>query len=207
MPFVTEDEYQRLLASSRENQELHRRLEALEREATIDALTGLHRRPVLDRALERERNRRARAAEGGHAVEPLTLLFIDIDHFKRVNDTFGHQVGDTVIAAVAKTVKDSLRITDLAVRWGGEELAVLLPATDIDGAFSLADRIRQSVAELVITTPAMQPVPVTISIGVACAASAPIDQNDVTVELLHRADQALYQAKNGGRNRVCQLAA
>lgn len=157
--------------------------------ATTDALTGLHnRRSFLD-ILQQQLK-----ISTPHC--PGTLLLLDIDHFKRVNDTYGHPAGDLVIQNIAQGIRDSLRQDDITGRLGGEEFAVLLPKATLQQAQQLAERIREHVA----ATPTIthkETIYVTISIGVALLYGQ--DENSVQSQ----ADQALYQAKNSGRNRVC----
>ena len=163
----------------------------LARLATTDPLTGVaNRRRFLDQ-LEAELARSKRFAT------PAALLMIDIDWFKKVNDTHGHAVGDAVLKHLAELSRRRLRRIDLFGRLGGEEFGILLPGTDGAGAWQFADRFRRDVAE----TPLQNgegPIPITISIGVA-----QFDPDDVTADgILARADAALYRAKEGGRNRV-----
>jgi diguanylate cyclase (GGDEF)-like protein len=157
--------------------------------AELDALTGLYnrRRVNATMALDTERARRHR--------HPLSVLISDIDHFKSVNDRFGHGVGDDVIRQVAATMRQNLRRIDTAGRWGGEEFVVVMNDTPREGAQLVAERIRAAVEAI----PPMKDGPerITISIGVAIYA-----HNDTPAELVDRADQALYVAKRGGRNRV-----
>ena len=171
-----------------------RQLDAL---ARTDALTGLpNRREILER-LGREIERGERA---GH---PVAVLMFDIDHFKQVNDTWGHAVGDRVLQAVAETAQDSLRRIDSCGRIGGEEFLVLLPETGEADAQAAAERLRAAIAQRPITH-AGQPLRVTVSIGVAVRplGGAPLD----TDMLIHNADQALYIAKEAGRDRVAMLS-
>lgn len=163
-----------------------------------DSLTGVYNRRYLDRRLLEEiaRARRQRY--------PISLMYIDIDHFKRVNDTVGHQGGDDVLREVAGRIKDELRLSDALARFGGEEFVVLLIDADLDSAAFVAERIRASVAGTLINLTQEVRLSVTVSIGVACldpelAAGEP---ELVARDLLSRADGALYQAKAGGRNRV-----
>ncbi len=157
--------------------------------ATTDALTGLHnRRSFLD-ILQQQ-------LKLSTPHWPGALLLLDIDHFKRVNDTYGHPAGDLVIRNIAQGIRDSLRQDDITGRLGGEEFAVLLPKATLQQAQQLAERIREHVA----ATPTIthkETIYVTISIGVALLYGQ--DENSVQSQ----ADQALYQAKNSGRNRVC----
>jgi len=160
-----------------------------------DALTGLFNRRYLNQRLveEFERARRYR--------RPLSLIMTDIDHFKRINDTYGHQFGDQVIRAVAATLTAGLRKVDGAARYGGEEFCCYLPETDGDGAVGVAERLRQRVAQLGLVHESVA-VPVTMSFGVAVAQAAMGDHES----LLKAADDALYQAKHNGRNQVCRFS-
>ncbi|MBN4079216.1 diguanylate cyclase [Beggiatoa alba] len=169
--------------------ELRSANEQLSRLARLDDLTEIPNRRCLDDTLARECSRVSRDGK------PLTLLMIDIDHFKRVNDEFGHQVGDTCLKMVAATLRRSmLRPSDLVARYGGEEFVVLLPNTGSDGGRHVYERIRDAL----LTLNNMEITP-TISVGLTTAeAGAPI-----TPELLlASADKALYQAKGAGRNRL-----
>jgi len=164
---------------------------ALTEVAISDPLTGLHNRRAFQVRLaeEVERTRRSQA--------PFALLLVDLDHFKQVNDQFGHQAGDQALQAVAAVLHQELRAVDLPARIGGEEFAVLLPNTAEHGALEAAERLRAAIAA--------QPIPhqhttltITASVGVAwCPAHA-----DTGDGLLRVADQALYQAKRAGRNRT-----
>lgn len=164
----------------------------LERDATVDGLTGLYNRRWLDERLPRLVGRFQRSEE------PLALLMVDIDHFKRFNDEFGHLAGDQVLRSVAQTIQKDLRPTDLAARYGGEEMAVLLPDTTLEGARCAAERLRQKVSSTSVSGPDGTTLPtVTISIGMAS-----LQRDDTTQTLVDRADSALYRAKGKGRNRV-----
>jgi diguanylate cyclase (GGDEF)-like protein len=167
--------------------------EELERQARLDYLTGLaNRRHFMEQA-ERELARTLRYRN------PLTMLMLDIDHFKSVNDTYGHKIGDQVLQKLSAVCRESLREFDVIGRLGGEEFAVLLPMTDADRAWEIAERLRQSLARSVVLLEQGLPLNFTVSIGVAQLADG-----DINVDtLLHQADQALYQAKHGGRNQVC----
>lgn len=169
----------------------------LERQARTDYLTGLiNRRYFIDHC-QQELTRTLRY---GH---PLSLLMLDIDHFKKVNDTYGHLAGDQVLQALAACCQAQLREVDIAGRIGGEEFTILLPETDAGEACEVAERLRQMLADLGVAQSDGPPIRFTVSIGVACvgAATNTIDQ------LLQHADEALYQAKNNGRNRVCLFGA
>lgn len=164
-----------------------REASAYKRYAFIDQLTSLGNRRAFDDALTREL---AQARRGNH---PLSLLLFDIDHFKQVNDTYGHQVGDQVLTALGSLTKQILRQSDLSFRYGGEEFSILLPETDIDGGTILAEKLRNCIEKF--------PFPVvghkTASFGLAVLLVA-----DTANTLLERADAALYQSKRQGRNRV-----
>ena len=160
--------------------------------AFLDPLTGLSNRAALDRALARE-------VELAHRnALPLHLLVLDLDFFKRVNDQYGHLAGDCVLRATGKTVEQQLRQSDELFRYGGEEFVVILPGTDREGALMVAERIRQQVAAMRCECEGNS-IPVTCSIGVAA-----LDIHDNANSLFDKADKALYQAKYGGRNRVCE---
>lgn len=169
--------------------EAERELMAL---ATQDALTGLLNRGAFDHQLrlEFERSRRYE--------RPLTLLMIDVDWFKSVNDRYGHVTGDRVLSEVGRVVRNALRGCDQAGRFGGEELVVLLPETDAQGGWLVAERIRQGVMDLVVHVPEVA-LRVTVSVGLA---ERHAGHGELT-ELVAAADRALYRAKNAGRNRSC----
>jgi diguanylate cyclase (GGDEF)-like protein len=138
-------------------------------------------------------------AQSARTGQPLSVLFLDLDHFKQVNDVFGHAAGDNVLAAVGVTLRSSIRESDFCGRFGGEEFIALLPHTDLLGAGLVAEKIRAAVET--VQVPAVKRE-ITISIGVA---TAPV--HGIDVEVVSRlADRALYSAKAGGRNRV-ELAA
>jgi len=178
-------------------QQLEEANRELERLATTDGLTGLlNRRTVLD-GLERELGRCRRL---GH---PLAVVLADVDHFKRVNDTHGHLAGDRVLVRVARVLQASCRPYDLAGRYGGEELLLVLPETDADQARSAAERLRRAIADTPARLDTGQALSVTVSLGVA--ESAPGAEESVA-GLVGRADDALYLAKDQGRDRVCVAA-
>jgi len=166
----------------------------LERQATTDPLTqllnrrGFEARATLALALA-IRNER-----------PLSVLTLDIDFFKRINDTYGHDVGDVVLQTLARTLLQRARQTDVVARFGGEEFVLLLPDTDVKGAEYMAENLRQTIAALEIT-----PVGhITVSIGVS---SLYLNQaKDSLNEMIKRSDAALYEAKFSGRNKVCAIA-
>lgn len=178
-------------------EELRRSQEKYRELASIDPLTGLaNRRHFFTLALAELQ----RACRFGHH---LAIIMLDLDHFKKTNDTWGHAVGDKVLQSVAARCKEVLRTVDVIARYGGEEFVLLLPETSSDGAEVLAERLREALAEPPLQIGAST-IPVTASLG-ACAYS-PIMGSQCSPEDLERlltlADQALYQAKNAGRNRV-----
>lgn len=177
---------------------LHHRLqeaESLIRElATTDELTALaNRRAGQERLLEE-------LVRAGRHERTLAVVLLDIDHFKQVNDTHGHDAGDVVLKAVAKAVQTLLRQTDMAARWGGEEFLVVLPETGLAGAKATAERIRQAIASLPVLYGG-RALQITVSLGAAeLVRNERVEQ--AADDLLKRADQALYRAKHRGRNRV-----
>jgi len=162
--------------------------------ANTDPLTQCGNRFSLVGALNRE----AHLAEREHT--PLSIIMFDFDHFKKLNDRYGHQAGDEVLRQSCRQIKDKLRKTDLLFRYGGEEFLILLHNTDLAGATSIAERIRTTVQQNV-TTHDQQSINTTVSLGVA--AFHPNEQTNVLIE---RADQALYKAKKMGRNQVYQAS-
>jgi diguanylate cyclase (GGDEF)-like protein/PAS domain S-box-containing protein len=162
----------------------------LERLASTDSLTSLHNRQHLMRKLAAELRRSRRYSS------PLSMLILDLDHFKRVNDTFGHLAGDSVLREVASRITGALRESDFAGRYGGEEFCVVLPETPLAGAVRIAERLLNRIMNPPVQCGPEGEVEVTCSIGAAEAAS------DNVEELLGRADEMLYEAKRNGRNRV-----
>jgi diguanylate cyclase (GGDEF)-like protein len=171
-----------------DNARLHR---ILEQQALVDVLTGLANRRAAEQALTVEL---ARAVRFG---SPLSLVFADLDHFKQVNDRFGHPSGDLVLRELAAVLAATVREIDLAARWGGEEFCLILPGTDLTGAAQLAERVRTALAERTILTAEGLPLHVTASFGVA--GQPPLASAE---ELIASADAALYDAKRRGRNCV-----
>ncbi|MBT3202318.1 MAG: diguanylate cyclase [Phycisphaerales bacterium] len=161
--------------------------------AHIDPLTGMSNRRALTKRLNREWSRVQR--HGG----TMSLIMADLDHFKHINDTFGHSIGDKVLQEVAKAITAQCRNLDLPARYGGEEFAIVVPDGTAEQATVLAERCRQAITNTQVTV-GSQEVRVTASLGVADTADAPS-----TEALIAAADQALYQAKQAGRNR-CAIA-
>ncbi len=162
----------------------------LERLASIDSLTGTFNRGYF---LSAAKNENQRSKRYGHH---LSLLMLDIDNFKSVNDTYGHDVGDEALKSTVATILQVLRTEDTLGRFGGEEFIVLLPETSAARAEPVAQRIRQMVAEIVMETE-QGPLSFTISIGIA-----EVRDNEEIEAILKRADSALYEAKKNGRNCV-----
>ncbi|HTJ41082.1 MAG TPA: sensor domain-containing diguanylate cyclase, partial [Kofleriaceae bacterium] len=161
--------------------------------AVKDGLTGAYNRRFLDEYLQR------RLAEGVRHGQSLSLMMIDLDHFKKLNDTCGHATGDRALIETAAVVNSKIRASDVLVRYGGEEFCLVLGATDHAGAMVVAERIRAAVELVRLNVPGREePATITTSIGVA---SAP-EHGETASELLLVGDRALYRAKHGGRNRV-----
>ncbi len=155
--------------------------------ATTDSLTGIANRRQFSRILLGEMDRARRYGT------PMSLVMYDIDHFKRVNDTYGHDVGDHVLQTLTSLVKEHIRVNDVVARWGGEEFMLLMPQSDLEAATNAAEKLRLAVAEHHFTTCDQ----ITVSFGVAT-----FEPQDDLNSLLKRVDDALYRAKDHGRNRV-----
>lgn len=176
-----------LLVIARNITERHYYVQQLEALASTDGLTGLYNQRTFQQhlALEVERSHRYQ--------EPLTLLLLDIDHFKRYNDTFGHPAGNVLLVHLAQVLKDHARTADIVARYGGEEFAVILPNTDTDGGILTAEQLREAIQTINHASDV-----VTVSIGVASLQAHASD----APALIMQADVALYHAKTHGRNRV-----
>ncbi|MBU0663213.1 MAG: GGDEF domain-containing protein [Proteobacteria bacterium] len=174
------------------------RIYVLEQESITDPLTGLFNRRYLDRRIVEEFQRAMRFEQ------PFSVFLLDIDHFKNVNDTYGHQIGDMVLKKLSHLITESVREVDVAIRYGGEEIMVILPNTRIENAFELAERLRKQIEETIMVAAdprKRQPaIHLTVSIGVSEYQFS--DGWDNAQKVLQRADKALYQAKDQGRNRV-----
>jgi diguanylate cyclase (GGDEF)-like protein len=173
-----------------ENVEMHYH-EEIYRMMTVDGLTQIYNRRYFDEALEREVNRSKRYQRS------LSLVVFDIDHFKNVNDTYGHLAGDNLLRQLSTQIKPRLRREDVFARTGGEEFGVLLPEIDLDGARATAEKVRR-IVETMLFRHEQKAIPCTVSLGVAALEAG----DDSGKTLYARADARLYQAKEAGRNRV-----
>ena len=163
-----------------------------ERAAKTDLLTGVHNRRWMDEMFPRQIARSERSGQ------PLALLMVDIDRFKRLNDTYGHLIGDVVLKGTARKLTETLRPTDFLVRYGGEEFVALLPGAGESAAMTAAERLRVAVERSDFAAPEPSTLlKVTVSIGIAI-----LEQQDCVERLIERADNALYRAKAAGRNSV-----
>jgi diguanylate cyclase (GGDEF)-like protein len=174
-------------------EQLEQSQQALTELATVDGLTGVFNRREFNRRLTIELER---ARREGH---PVSLVMIDIDHFKKLNDTYGHQSGDDALRQVSAMIKQAVRPGDQPARYGGEEFAVILPYANQFDAYTMAERLRTVIAARDIAIQEGQTIKVTASLG---CATFPMDASTEEM-LMAEADNALYQAKRGGRNRVC----
>jgi diguanylate cyclase (GGDEF)-like protein len=179
------ERWQRLL-------ELRQSKEQLQKMALTDPLTKLGNRATFDLSIKQA------AACTQRSGSPYSLLMIDLDNFKKFNDNYGHQTGDSVLRSVADAIHSSARNADICCRYGGEEFAVILPDTKANNAEVLAERIHKQVAKVSRKQPAGR-MPITVSIGISCANR---DTNIHPAQLIEEADQALYLAKANGRNRT-----
>ena len=169
------------------SEEREKMMEELRRLATTDNLTGVYNRMKLEQLLTAEvlRSRRYN--------RPLSVILIDVDLFKLVNDTFGHNVGDTVLKTIARILKENIRESDFIGRWGGEEFLIINPETEPEGSRAVAEKLREAVGDYCFEKVGQK----TISLGIAG-----LQENEWEENMLQRADKALYRAKHNGRNRV-----
>lgn len=170
---------------------LSARSETLEHAALTDGLTGMQNRRYFDDALKEYLD------EFGRIQKPVGLMILDLDHFKQVNDTHGHDVGDEVLRAVASCLKDMTRYHDVVARLGGEEFAVVTPNMDAELLSKFAERIRKAIAAMSVMSGNVR-LKITTSVGLAVW-----DRKETAEEFYRRADRQLYEAKRQGRNRVC----
>ena len=184
-PMFNEDGIKIGYASYRENITNTKKLEYI---STHDTLTNIHNRAYFNNTIE---TKIKSASRYGHQFG---LIILDIDHFKKVNDVFGHSVGDSVLINIAEILQINIREDDMVARWGGEEFVILLPHTEIKGAFLLAEKIR-----LLIEENSSIDIKITASLGVGV-----YDQKESKTEFFEKVDNALYKAKELGRNRVVE---
>ncbi len=174
--------------------QLKERCDLLEKMVETDPLTGLYNFRHLMTSLEKELDRSKRT---GH---PTSLIIIDLDHFKRVNDTFGHQAGNEILKWVSNIWRSNTRKIDIACRYGGEEFAIILPSTSLPGALQIAERLRSSLANNHLTLDDNKKVSITASFGV----DTYLPKESITPsEFIKRADKYLLTAKETGRNKIC----
>jgi diguanylate cyclase (GGDEF)-like protein len=166
--------------------------EKLRNQSIRDPLTGLFNRRYLEESLELECSRAERSRE------PIAVVMLDVDHFKRFNDTFGHDAGDVVLKHVGEILRRSIRQGDLACRYGGEEFVLVMPGTSVAEAAEVAERVRESIKRLEVAYRNQSLGKITISLGVAPHPAA----GQTPAELIEAADQMLYAAKSAGRDRV-----
>jgi diguanylate cyclase (GGDEF)-like protein len=178
---------------AKDQEDLLKLYEEASTQARTDVLTKLFNRRAFEELVVHN------FFEYKQARYPFSILMLDIDHFKSINDKYGHPSGDIVIQAVAEVIKSTSRLADVAARWGGEEFIIALPSSDLNQCSILAERIREKVGNLVLTDGNGDPLPkVTVSLGASISR-----EDDVNLEqIIERADQALYEAKKSGRNRV-----
>jgi len=172
------------------NAEIRQERDKLRDMAYTDALTGLNNRRQFDESIDEVVN-------GDNCSANTSLVYFDIDHFKRFNDTFGHSAGDYVLNKLGGIIKDTSRVLDNPCRYGGEEFAVILPATDGSGAYAAAEKLRKVVESEAWEYGGVDLGKVRISLGVSC-----VRDGDTAKTLVDRADSALYEAKENGRNRT-----
>jgi diguanylate cyclase (GGDEF)-like protein len=186
---------ERLAALESANLDLLVKNSALSEISARDSLTGLYNRWYVMEKIDSEMNRSLRHGS------PVSLIMMDIDHFKRVNDSFGHSAGDRVLRSVGQVLRDSCRVYDVAGRYGGEEFCIVLPETRVGNTTVVAERIRERLAASRFDV-GEESVVVTASIGIAGIESIEAEDGLSPLSLIDRADQALYSAKHHGRNRV-----
>ncbi len=178
--------------------ENHLNYESMKRTSLMDSLTGVNNRRFLEQRLGEEIDRAQRS------VEALSCFFLDIDFFKKVNDSYGHQVGDQVLTVVAGTIREQLRNNDVLARYGGEEFVALLANIEEGMAIDIAERIRKKIKNIVVEAKGSS-VTVTMSIGTVTykpSKGAHVNSSQVGVDLIEKADAALYRAKKSGRDKV-----
>ncbi len=184
-----------LAASNAEIKTLTHNLEKVKVESVRDFLTGAYNRKAFDETLNQL------IIDARAQNTPLCVIMVDVDHFKKYNDTWGHQLGDEVLRVVVKTLTEGLRGSDIIARYGGEEFAMILPNTPLSGAIVVADKLRQNVASKSLRRKDTAALCGNVTVSMGAATLHPKDNADTIVA---RADEALYMAKKGGRNKVTQ---
>ena len=174
------------------NAALRARVRELHLSSITDGLTGAFSHAYMQEALQVE------LASSRRTERPISVLMLDLDDFKKINDTHGHLFGDRVLREVTETIAANIRQADILGRYGGEEFAVIMPGADPSTAVKVAERVRLAVSRSPISPPHASPVPVRVSIGAATSPGGPTTAQ----ELLHTADENLYRAKNAGKNRT-----
>ena len=170
-----------------------RLLESMKQRANVDLLTGLYNRRFL------EDYARKLLAMARRRQQPVSVVMMDLDHFKNFNDLYGHELGDRILSEFAKTIASAMRETNLAARFGGEEFVVLLPDTGPEACLLVAERLRRAVMHMQVPSGSEEPLPpVTVSFGIAVFP----DHGNSLEEVLQASDKALYESKRGGRNRT-----
>jgi diguanylate cyclase (GGDEF)-like protein len=183
--------------------EVHQMRMNLEQLANFDPLTGIHNRRSFTARCEQELQKTSRTGD------LFSLIMFDIDHFKKINDRYGHRAGDTVLCAVVEKLRNSVRNIDIVGRWGGEEFVALLPKADAEAAMIVADRLRYHIDSLAVPSPRLrdsgirQNITVTVSIGITTYLAH--DPTITIQDLMHECDSAMYQAKAEGRDRIVAL--
>jgi diguanylate cyclase (GGDEF)-like protein len=185
----------RIIKLQRENIDLIVKNKILSEVSARDSLTGLYNRPYVLEKIESEMNRALRHGS------PVSLLMLDLDYFKRINDEYGHPTGDEVLKGVGRVLRESCRVYDVPGRYGGEEFCVILPETKLGNTSTVAERIRSRLASAPIHTGEVA-ISVTASIGIAGMTATAEDAVLSAAMLIERADRALYSAKHQGRNRI-----
>jgi len=172
------------------------RFSSIKNIAIYDTLTGLYNRRYFEDRLGMD------AQKSFYGGTPLSLVMVDIDHFKKVNDTFGHTEGDQVLCKISSLLKSSIRKKDTVARYGGEEFILILPEAGLEASFVIAERIRRLIENTLFEVGRAQ-INLTVSMGIS---NFPSHRAKSKEELIKMADQALYDAKRGGRNKVCIFA-
>lgn len=181
---------------SRQARKLTSAYQTIAEMAVTDSLTGLYNRRYFHTALIEEIIRSKRYSR------PISLLMIDIDHFKQINDTYGHQAGDHVLQEIARIIRSTTRQNDITARFGGEEIAIILPETKLPGAAECAEKIRTCIQNAVFQTDGGRELHLTVSLGASSLSHIDLDPQEEAKALIKLADDALYNAKASGRNQV-----